>query len=331
MIGLLLVLLACTAGAFEADRARLEADVRALAGADEVDLGNGPEVMISRHIHHPDHEIARAWVKAAMEKIPGAKVWEEPFEAEGRDVANIVADLPGSNPLAPVILLGAHFDSTASLESGWDPENDPAPGADDDASGIAAILELGRMLAATPRVHGVRLVAFDAEEEGLLGSKHHAKNLDRPVRLMYSLDPIGYNPGSAGYLWVTFDARWPDDGADLEALGAGGPLAVTVLDAALIGGDRRSDHAPFWDEGVPALHLASFPQPPTYHTTEDDLANVDFDFLADVTSLVGEHTLAAAGTPKPRDASCASAPPATWWAVALLICGWRRPRERERE
>jgi Zn-dependent M28 family amino/carboxypeptidase len=158
---------------------------------------------------------------------------------------------------------------------------------------VATVLEVARILAAHPGGvrRTVRFVTFSAEEYGLLGSTVHVDRLrDRgeDVELMLSLDPIGYDPGGSSLLWVPYDDRWPEPADRLAEVAVllGERLDVSTIDADLIGGDLRSDHAPFWAADLPALHLASFPQPPTYHTVSDDLDVVDPAFHFEVTALV---------------------------------------------
>ncbi len=312
------------------DADRLEATARALSGADP--LPDGTQ-LASRHVAHPDHLLARAWLVSELQAIDGLTVTEAPFDALGRDdLANVVAELEGADPFLPWLVVGAHLDSTASLDAAWDPALDPAPGADDDASGCAAVLELARLLAERPLHHPVRFVLFDAEEEGLLGSHAYASEMrddGQAVRLMLSLDPIGFDPGGAGWLWTTFDPRWSADALRLEALAAeiGSPLEVNAVDATLIGGDRRSDHAPFWDAGYPALHVASFPQPPTYHTMDDEITNVDPGFLRDTTALV-EALLREVGVEatEPAPATGCAHAPSGGLVGALLAVAWARKR-----
>lgn len=277
----------------QVDEARLQTSLRALTGHDPISDGAGGEVLIrTRNVHHPHHRLAGAWIEAAFSAIPGLRVTRETFDAAGEvDLFNVVAELPGAEPDAPLLLLGAHYDSIASATDGWDPATDVAPGADDDASGVAALIEVARVLAEQPggTRRTVRFVAFSAEEYGLLGSEHHVDSLGaETIDLMLSLDPVGYDPGGASNLWVPFDERWPEPADEIAAVASaqGGRLDITTIDADLIGGDERSDHAPFWAAGIPALHLASFPQPPSYHTVADDLDVIDPAFHREVTALV---------------------------------------------
>ena len=275
------------------DSQRMKADFNVLVGVTPV----SGDPIISRNVHHPDHQRVQTWLEAQLTDIGSVEVYREDFSALGEDsLANIVGELPGSDPTLPSIVVGAHYDSIATLDpsQNWDPTVDPAPGADDDASGVVAVLELARVLGAWEGGHErtIRFVLFDAEEYGLIGSFEHTSLLadeGGEVELAYSLDPIGYNPGGAYVLWSTYDARWPIHSATLVdiAEGIASPLSVQSVDQETIGGDMRSDHYPFWFREMPAIHLGSFPQPSTYHTMNDSLDNVDLDYHQAVVSLVG--------------------------------------------
>jgi hypothetical protein len=277
------------------------ATIEALSGETSTQVDGADHRFSSRHIHHPDHPLAVTWIEASMAAIDGLSVRREVFSGEGRDdLTNLVGELPGADSSRPLILVGAHLDSTGSADGGYDPEVDPAPGADDDASGIAALLAVAEVLAPLQLEATVRFVAFDAEEHGLLGSWHHAEQLDAEVELMFSLDPIGHNPGDNWTLWVTYDTRFPEAADGLLPIAeAQGALAVSVLDASLIGGDPRSDQFPFWENNIPALHLASFPQPLEYHSAEDTMAVVDPAFTAAVANVVAAMVVERAGLVPP--------------------------------
>jgi len=328
----------------QVDADRLQDDLRALTGHDPIPDGDDEVLVRTRNVHHPHHRLAGAWIEDRFEAVPGLDVSRETFDAAGEsDLFNVVAELPGAEPDLPILILGAHYDSIASATVGWEPATDAAPGADDDASGVAAILEVARVLAAHPggTRRTVRFVAFSAEEYGLLGAYEHVARVeDRgdDVALMLSLDPVGYDPGGTSTLWVPYDARWEEPADRLAEVAAaqGGRLSITTIDADLIGGDARSDHFPFWDAGIPALHLASFPQPPTYHTVSDDLDVVDPTFHGNVTALVAAFAAAEVELLEPPDdegdgcgecgASLASGASSGWLLAATLAASRRRRR-----
>ena len=286
-------LLTPSEAAVQVEPTRVSDVVSHLSGGSDID-GAAIE---SRHILHPDHDRAGDWLQGRFEAIDGLEVQAEPFSALGEDdLRNIIADLPSAaaEP-AGRIVFAAHWDSTASAEDDWEAATTPAPGADDDASGIAVLLEAATLLAAYEPgfAYDLRFIAFDAEEVGLVGSFHHVDALDEPVDVAIVFDPVGYNPGGSGLLWFAYHADWPEAGdeflASADAIGTW--LDVSGVNQASIGGDDRSDHFPFWDAGIPAIHIGSFPQPPAYHTSGDTLEVVDSAFLAEVAAIAAAHAV----------------------------------------
>lgn len=269
----------------------LRATVEALTGEREVDGG----LIRSRNLYHPDMALAVDWLVAELQASPEVDVWTETVEASGStpEFPNIVAELPGSSD-TDVLVLAAHYDSMAGADGDWlNPRVDPAPGADDDASGCAAVLAVARALAAyEPGFRTtIRFVLFGGEEYGLLGSEAYAlDNADSTVAML-QLDPIGYNAGDAWTLFFVHDDASVALAEGLATLSAEGDTQLTTyaIDEKLIGGDERSDHAPFWAAGVPALYVGSFPQPPSYHTMDDTIDNVDPEFMAQAAKLLGAY------------------------------------------
>lgn len=283
----------------EASEDRIEAALRSLTGVEAPPLGG--DAIISRYIHHPGNAGAADWIAETLAGIDGIEVDRETFDAAGAvGLDNVVAILPGMEPDLPPLLLGAHLDSIASLTPGWDGTIDPAPGADDDASGVAAVIECARLLAEAGVFYErtVEFVLFNAEEQGKLGSLEHVDRrieADDPVAVALILDPVGYNPGDL--LFFTHDDNSAEAADELRAFAEGSAWSIEVIGVheSLIGGDTRADHYPFWVAGWRALHLGSFPQPPTYHTVDDTLDGVDTGFTTTVTSLVCSHAYELAG------------------------------------
>ena len=213
---------------------------------------------------------------------------------EGQQTAqNIVLALPGLRSLPPIVI-GAHYDAVIG-----------SPGADDNASGLAVLLELARWFATHPPLHPVVLVAFDLEEYGLVGSRGMAaqwRSRRQPIRLMLSLEMLGYrdaNPGSQRYP-ARLERLYGDRGDFVALIGnlKTLPDLLTLsrhlrrnvrcewLPAGLRGkwipDTRRSDHAPFWDAGYRAVMVTDTAnlRNPNYHQLTDTMDTLDLDFLA---------------------------------------------------
>jgi Zn-dependent M28 family amino/carboxypeptidase len=271
------------------DRTRLEHHVRRLA-AKPRPAGSRAHAAAARTI---EEELCAA----------GYSVRRERFSAQRHDGVNLVAELAAAQG-APLFIVAAHYDSI--------PES---PGADDNASGVAALLEIARTFAADPPPSGkrLRLVAFDLEELGMLGSAHMAEALLRSraeLAGMVSLEMLGYKsdqPGSQN-LPPFLKGRYPDTGNFIGVVGNERSrallsefvapmtrvrsLAVESLvlpgNGVLLPEARLSDHSAFWDLGYPALMVTdtSFFRNPHYHQPSDTADTLDFDFLTRVTEAV---------------------------------------------
>ncbi|MEB3337345.1 MAG: M28 family peptidase [Leptolyngbyaceae bacterium] len=214
---------------------------------------------------------------------------------------NLILDLPahtdsGKGLKAPV-LIGAHYDAVVG-----------SPGADDNATGVAVLLELARLFALEPASYPIRLVAFDLEELGCLGSQQYAAELrsqGQTLRLMISLEMLGYcnpSPNSQRYP-PGIQYFYPDRGNFIGLIGN----FPTLLDliclsrmmrrsgtpcewlpagkrGILVPDTRRSDHAPFWDQGYGAILVTdtAFLRNPNYHKPSDRLETLDLAFLTGV-------------------------------------------------
>jgi hypothetical protein len=188
---------------------------------------------------------------------------------------NIVATLPGRADPARVVIVGAHYDSYS------DQRDTVAPGADDNASGVAAVMEAARLLAPVPLDFTVRFIAFGAEEVGLLGSQHYAqaaRERGEQIVGVINLDMIAYAD------------RLPED-LDIVGNGASSWLAGRMAAAAGMPSVRHvlttfaSDCSPFWQVGVASVCGIEdvSPSNPYYHRTTDRLETLNLDLLAAIT------------------------------------------------
>lgn len=197
----------------------------------------------------------------------------------------------------PPILVGAHYDAVPA-----------SPGADDNATGLAVLLELARSISQTPLRRPIWFVAFDLEEQGLLGSRayaHHLRANQHPLRLMLSLEMLGYcNHAPRSQRYPAFlDKIYPDRGNFIGLIGNVGAIGDLLrlhrgmrcckvpcqwLPAGrrglLVPDTRRSDHAPFWDQGYRAVMVTDTAnlRNPHYHRLTDTLDTLDLDFLTGV-------------------------------------------------
>ncbi|HEX8248189.1 MAG TPA: M28 family metallopeptidase, partial [Pyrinomonadaceae bacterium] len=289
--------------------------------------------LVSRHIRHADNRLAVETLQNDLKRIGGAniRVSKHRFQHEDLFLHNVIAEYPGSTEPESLILVTAHLDSTAAYGGGtYEPAADPAPGADDDASGMAAILAIAETIGALYAVKKpkktIRFVLFNAEEHGLVGSKAYARSQaasGAKIDAVFQMDMIGYRGNQPA------NARRFEVHAGFESSGA---VEKRSLDLAKIldkiyktlspnlaaqqvypdfesgtGADPaagRSDHAPFQERGYAAIVVSEdffagpkFDSPgaqpnPNYHKPGD--RQIDYEYAADIARVIAGAALIAA-------------------------------------
>lgn len=240
----------------------------------------------------------------------GYGVRRETYSAQGEEVANLIAEIPGASRPQEIVILGAHYDTVETT-----------PGADDNASGAAVLLEVARLMRPAAPKRTLRFVAFACEEAPHfltreMGSQVHAEGCRKrgeKVVGMLSLEMLGYYSTAAGsqalpptipgFLRWIFPKRGDFVAAvgNLTSMGLLGkfrrgfkrtvrfPLFSICLPEA-IGEIRRSDNSSFWDQGYSALMLTdtSFLRNPHYHQPSDTPDTLDYERMSEVTlGIVG--------------------------------------------
>ncbi len=208
---------------------------------------------------------------------------------------NVVAELAGEGPERDhIYIVCAHYDSiTGNLDGpclGQDPM-EAAPGANDNAAGVAAVLEAARILSQFHFSHTLRFVLFTAEEQGGLGSKRYAREAREGGELIdgvINLDVIGYESMPPADHIVEVDAG---TGPASVALGQAMVDAIAAYGVALSpglvreGAIEESDHWAFWHEGYPAI-LGTGDRndmTPHLHCNTDTLENLQMSLVTSFT------------------------------------------------
>ncbi len=221
-------------------------------------------------------------------------VWNHPFTVnwEGQETLqhNVIATLQGTESGAGVVIVGAHYDSIAN-------DVDPvisAPGADDNGTGIAALLEMARILAQTPQRATIMFVAFSAEEIGRIGSLRLIDEYLGPfgidVRAVVTLDTIGNINGPNNQVNDYQLRVFSDDGDNSPSrqlsrmMGLIATTYVPDLQVAIqAAGDREGrwgDHMSFTQRGYPAIRIIEAVQDPTrQNNSRDTIEYVNLNYL----------------------------------------------------
>jgi Zn-dependent M28 family amino/carboxypeptidase len=268
--------------AVSADPARLETHVRALS-----------ESFVPRDEAHPENlDRCAAYIRREFEN-GHARVSEQPFTANSKTYRNVIANFgPETKEL---VIVGAHYDTAG-----------PLPGADDNASGVAGLLELARLLGDAQLPVRVELVAYTLEEPPYFRSKHmgsaaHTKALKQEgavVQVMFSLEMIGYfsdAPDSQQFPNPALSLLYPSEGNFISVIGKIGAgtlvrkikrsmaeatnLPVRSINAPrFIPGVEFSDHLNYWREGYPAVMITdtAFYRNANYHTITDTAEKLDY-------------------------------------------------------
>lgn len=220
------------------------------------------------------------------------------FDFEGNEHINYILNIAPANPSSnPPILLAAHYDGVPGT-----------PGADDNATGVAVLLELMREFSENPPSVPLRFVAFDLEEYGMVGSQAYVEELKEKkenIRLMFSLEMLGYcchepdsqeyppgleklYPNTGNYIAFISNLRTMTDARffsrQMQKSGTPSEWLSVPFSGKNLSATRLSDHSPFWDQGYKAIMVTdtSFMRNPHYHQPSDTIDTLDLDFLTGV-------------------------------------------------
>jgi Zn-dependent M28 family amino/carboxypeptidase len=234
----------------------------------------------------------------------GYQVIPQRYEVDGTAVENLEVVQHAATAANATCVVGAHYDTVRG-----------SPGADDNASGVAVLLELSRSLAARPLDKPLRFVAFVNEEQpyygtSLMGSEVYARALrarGEDVEFMVSLEMLGFYATRAGSQAYPPGLKffYPDRGdfiacvSDLRSWGALRRFVAALRAASdfpaeslaafrSVPGLAWSDHAAFWNSGYPALMVTdtAFYRNPHYHKASDTPETLDYTRLARLTEAL---------------------------------------------
>jgi Zn-dependent M28 family amino/carboxypeptidase len=241
---------------------------------------------------------AAATYVAEQFQAAGLAVSEDAFPAEGRLFRNIVGTILGTLAPQEEVLVVAHYDTKPGT-----------PGADDNASAVAAMIEAARTLAPTRFQRTLQFVGFTLEEYGYLGSCQFARRAKRERRKIVGvldLEMVGF---TSRRQWLPPGIRARTTG---DFIGVVGNRSSRTLVEAFVSSARRavpslpveslvvgwngyllpivrlSDHVSFWDAGFPAVMITdtAFLRNPHYHSASDTLDTLDLPFLTQVTAAI---------------------------------------------
>ena len=260
------------------------------------------EAFGTRDFHTEEADEAASLIRQWMEEI-GLETSVQEFTADGVSVTNVIGALNGDNNESDLLLFGAHYDSRNRYAiTVSEAENVSAPGADDNASGVGAMLEIARVLAGCERyVAPTRFVAFGAEErgfidtDGLFGSKAYAETeaaLGVEYEATFIMDMIGFRAGIENVMTVihnTASAGLADSiSSSVQAHDL--DIQLNILSNESL---RYSDHASFWNEGYPSVLVieelaptSAIPVNPYYHSEFDTASTLSVEQMEEVAAAL---------------------------------------------
>jgi Zn-dependent M28 family amino/carboxypeptidase len=289
----------------QVDQARLRATVETLSS------------FTTRNTNSPELTNACEWIAGEFRKIPGCEVeiMRYPVTASRRitrdmEVVQVIATLKGETD--DIVMMGGHIDS---LNLEVDAETGRAPGANDDASGVAASLETCRILAGQKRRNTLKFVAFSGEEQGLLGSTALAKRAKAEgwkVQAVLSNDTVGSSSNLAGQKNDKQVRVFSEEGEGHHSRELARYIEWLVnhevKDFSIKLVFRRDrfgrggDHTPFVAEGFNAVRFVEVHEEYTrQHTPNDVIDHMDFAYLAKVTQA-NVSSLSSLGDARPGPA-----------------------------
>jgi hypothetical protein len=290
-----------------------------LSGENEVTIGGQPYTLYTRFSYSGEPvQKATQFVYEHFENL-GLEVEYHDYNWSGYNLRNVVATKPGLTDPGDIYIICAHVDSISN-----DPYN-YAPGADDNASGVTAVMIAADILSQYDFDYTIQFVTFTGEEQGLIGSSYYAQDAwydgDNILGVL-NLDMIAYDSDA-------------DSIIELHAGTGAGSIAIANLfddvvdtyDIDLVpqiitaGATNRSDHASFWDYGYSAILGIEDWQDftPYYHTINDQLSTLNIPYFTEfvkasvgtVASMAGLLDGTVTSTPTPTPTATATIPTAT--------------------
>src|SRR5882672_1150319 len=279
------------------DVARMKADVEWLAAPEREGRGAG-----SRGLDAASNYIAERFERLGLSPLtPGARGddrYFQPFNMTGENgeqlaARNVIGILPGANPAlnGQALVISAHYDH---LGFGWPDARAGAkgqlhPGADDNASGVAAMLELARLMADAKPERSVIFAAFAGEEAGLLGSRHYVRTAQAPGAPFalsghiadLNLDTVGRLGDGKVTIFGTGSAR------EMPFIFMGASAVTGIPTQVVTQPVDASDHTAFAEAGVPAVQLFASTAS-DYHRPSDTADKIDYAGLGKVAAILKE-------------------------------------------
>jgi hypothetical protein len=247
--------------------------VNILSGEDSVTIADSTYLLLSRYLYHPHNDLAAEFIFQTLNRF-NIPTYNQNYSATGR---NVYAVKTGTDFPDQKFIICAHYDDM--------PPQPPAPGADDNASSVAAVLESARLLAQIPTPYTIIFALWDEEEMGGWGSRYYALqsylNGDNILGVV-NLEMLGWDSDDDGL----FDISTRPIANSVELANLVDSLQIQYnpgLTSAIFNpGTTASDHVSFWNQGYTAMVFSeayfSGDGNPYYHTSNDKIEHFNLAY-----------------------------------------------------
>ncbi len=233
---------------------------------------------VSRYVGQPGNQQKAEVIKQYMESVGLASSFQQ-FQGNGQALNNVIGDLPGQNT-NEYFVVSAHIDSISGPKT-------PAPGADDNGSGTVVFMEAARVLKGFSQCMktSVQFVGFNAEEVGLLGSRHYVQNLGgKTVKGNFNIDMVGNSTGTD-----CVDHNYVG-GTNSETISNKMLEVIKKYNIGLQGKTNQfsapSDNKSFSNKGLPAVSLHECVHNQKLHTLDDTTQNITYSQITKTTKAI---------------------------------------------
>ncbi len=274
----------------QVNTSNLDAMIKELSG-EEAAIINGTNQTITNRVHS-NNDLATTYIQERLEALPNLSVEIQNFNSTGKNV--IATQLGTTNP-ENIYMICAHYDSVTTYC------------ADDNATGVAAVIEIARILSSQCTDNTIIYALWDEEEIGLLGANFYAQqaadesggNTRDNILAVVNMDMIGYDgdaPGTLGDNDFDIDVRNVANSIIIkdDLLDILNSYTFDLNPIVVDPGTTASDHSRFWNQGYSAVLVGESwetnDQTPDYHTSNDRSEDIDLPYMAELTKLVLAYT-----------------------------------------
>ena len=279
----------------EVSNSNLQTTVAELSGEQTATINGSTQTITTRV--QSNNDLAADYIKERLEALPNLNVEFQNFNSVGK---NVIATQIGQTNPDDIYIICAHYDSVTTYC------------ADDNATGVAAVIEIARILSTQCIDNTIVYALWDEEEIGLLGANYYAQqaadetngNTRDNILGVINMDMIGYDgdaPGTPGDNQFDIDVRNIANSVAIkdDLLALLGTYTFDLHEIVVNPGTTASDHSRFWNQGYSAVLVGESwetnDQTPDYHTSNDRVEDIDFQYMTELTKLVLAYTASKAG------------------------------------